>query len=459
MGNYIITILITLFFLKKSSKEVDEKTNNSSWARTFLYLILTVIFGIFYYRTFQVATIVNQVEITSLRSFVDSLNNPADTIEYLRINNNFKALGSYKNLYFDRIKNNKEYSSDGGVDFTFAAADLSKYMLKDTWIFSDSIKRNIENITGKAIEDTGPIYKMRFFSSSVPNLIPVFPIIRYDKPDTLCDENRTFSIINNVGNITMSGNGSILISKSDPINGRFIDALLCEQIKIAHFKIAPPAGMSIPHPLANTINIFTACDLSQYTYCLEYKSDIPTKNLSVIYNVPIEVVNQSEGMISHANAFTLNDSELLDKVNGNTPVMVLIKLPTMANLQQIRSLILTAIITALFSLFCTNLFYRVRKILVDYLKEHSISISEENSLWNKKIEDVKFLLYTIVFTIIVMILIITLLALAGYSLLIEDSDKLVVSTKIFFLVLIITGSLFFLRKIYVNDFKKNDKSK
>ena len=460
MGNFFISILITIFFLRKSSKEVDDKTKNASWARTCIYLILTIIFGVFYYQTFQVATIVNKVEISTLRGFVDSLKQSTDTIEYLHIYNNFKTLGSYKNPYFDIIKNDKEYSSDGGVEFKFAAAETSKYSLEDKWGFSDSIKRNIEKITGKAIDsNTGPIYKLSFFSTSVPNLIPVYPIMRYDKPDTLCDKNGLFSIINNVGNIAMSGNGRILISKSDPLKGCFIDALLCEQIKIAHYKIAPPEGLAIPHPLANTINIFTACDLSQYTYCLELNSDLPIKNMSVIYNVPIEVVNHFDGMISHANAFTINDSNLLDSVNGNTPTMVLIKLPTMANLQQIRSLILTAIVTALFSLFCTNLFYRSRKKVVDYLKKHSINISEENNVLINRVENIKFVLYSIVFTILILFLVITCIAVAGYSLLIENTDTLEISIKIILLVVITTGALFYLKKIYTKDFKKEKDKK
>ena len=459
MGNYFISILITIFFLGKSSKEVDDKTKNASWARTCIYLILTIIFVIFFYKTFQVATIVNKVEITTLRGFVDSLHHTADTIEYLDINNNFKTLGSYKNPYFDIMKNNNDYSSDGGVGFKFAASESSKYMIEDKWGFSDSIKRNIEVLTGKAIDSkTGPIYKLEFFSTSVPSLIPVYPIMRYDKPETLSDDNGVFSIINNIGNVTMSGDGRFLISKSDPQKGYFIDALLCEQTIISHYNIAPPAGMSIPHPLANTINIFTACDLSQYTYCLELNSDIPIKNMSVVYNVPVEVVNNFDGMFSHANAFTINDSELLNEINGNKPTMVLIKLPTMANLQQIRSLILTAIVTALFSLFCTNLFYRVRKKVVDYLKKHSVKFSEDNNVLINKVEDVKFLLYSMIFTILVLLLVIICMAIAGYSLLIENTDKLEISIKIILFVIITTGLLFYLKKIYTNDFKK-DKDK
>ena len=456
MGNYFISILITIFFLRKSSKEVDDKTKNASWARTLIYFILTIIFGFFYYKTFQVATIVNNVEITTLRGFVDSLYHTADSIEYLNIYNNFKTLGSYKNPYFDIIKNDKEYSSNGGVEFKFAPAETSKYYkIEDKRIFSDSIKRDIEKTIGKAIDSkTGPIYKLSFFSTSVPNFIPVYPIMRYDKPDTLSDGNGVFSIINNVGNITMSGDGRVLISKSDPQNGYYIDALLCEQIIIAHYNIAPPAGMSIPHPLANTINIFTACDLSQYTYCLEFKSDLPIKNLSVAYNVPIEVVNHFDGMISHANAFTINDSELLDKVNGKTPTMVLIKLPTMANLQEVRSLILTAIVTALLSLFCTNLFYRIRKKVVNDIEKRSINISEDNNVLNNRVEDIKFLLYSFIFTILVLFLVITCMAIEGYSLLIEDTDKLEISIKYILFVVLTPGLLFFLKKIYTNDIKK-----
>ena len=83
MKKIFISALITIFFLGKTSKEVDDKTKRASWFRTFVYFALTVLFGIFFYRSFQVATITNSIEISTLRCAVDSLNHPKDTIEKL----------------------------------------------------------------------------------------------------------------------------------------------------------------------------------------------------------------------------------------------------------------------------------------------------------------------------------------------------------------------------------------
>ena len=97
MLNLFITVLITVFFLGKSSKEIDEKTQKASWIRTFIYFFLAIIFAIFYYRSFQVETIINKVEISSLRGVEDSLHNSTDTIKRIGIYNNFKTLGAYRN--------------------------------------------------------------------------------------------------------------------------------------------------------------------------------------------------------------------------------------------------------------------------------------------------------------------------------------------------------------------------
>ena len=81
MKNIIISALIAAFFGSKSTKDIQEKTKNASWFRTFLYLFLSVIFGVFFYKSYQVRTIINQIDINSLRAFEDSLHHPIDTIK------------------------------------------------------------------------------------------------------------------------------------------------------------------------------------------------------------------------------------------------------------------------------------------------------------------------------------------------------------------------------------------
>ena len=175
----------------------------------------------------------------------------------------------------------------------------------------------------------------------------------------------------------------------------------------------------MPHQLVNSMDFFTAGDLSQYTYCIVVNSDLYVNRLDVVYNVPIEVSNQAEGLVLHANAFSVVDAELLNKEIGSRPMMFLVKLPSMANLQQIRSLLLTAIITALFSLFCTNLFYRVRKWAIQYKRNHGLKISELRQIDVKRINNYRWFLYIIVFSLLTIILVVVLMSALGYVFLIE----------------------------------------
>jgi hypothetical protein len=459
MINIFISAMIAIFFLGKFSKEVNEKTNQASWFRTLVYLFLTIIFSILYYRTFQVATIINTVEISSLRGVEDSLLHSKDTIESISINNNFKTLGSYKNPYFDYLKSRTSLSDDGGVSIALKDSVSSTDFVKDRKGFTDEIKKEIEALIGKTINsNTGSIYNFSFFSSSIPSLIPVYPIIRYDKPKV---ENKSlYSKIEKVGNVVNSVDGKVMISKSDPAKGYFIDALSYQQTIVAHYPDFHLHSLGMPHPLANTIDIFTAADLSQYTYCIELNSDMYINHLSVSYNVPIEISNQPEGLILSANGFDINDDNLLNNIIKNQPMMFLVKLPTMANLQQIRSLVLTAIVTALFSLFCTNLFYRIRKHATKYKAKHHLSFSERRNISRKRVKDFKIFLYTITFIFLIVFLIVVFFAAFGYTFLINyENLGWKIALNVICIIVILIVVIYFLYKYAITPVQKKKDEK
>lgn len=455
MINYFISALITIFYLEKSSKEVEEKTNRASWPRTIIYLFLTIVFAVFYYKSFQVATIINKVEICSLRGAEDSLHHSKDTIETLSLFNSFKSLGSYRNPYFDMLEADTNNIAKGGVKIAFRASNSSVENIQNRSCFTEEKKKEIEELTGKPIEpSTGSIYDSRYISTSIQSLIPLFPILRYDKP--VVKNEPLVSSIEYIGNIkdTDKYKGKVLISKSNPEKGEFIDALSYQQTKVAHFKDVQLEDMVMPHHLANTINIFTAADLSQYTYCIELNSDMYINNLSVSYNVPIEISNQPEGLILSANGFDIVDSDLINKSIGNGPMMILVKLPTMANLQEIRSVILTALLTALLSLFCTNLFFRLRKGAVGFISKRKINISERVKQNESGISNFRFLMYTIFFIITTILLIVVSLSAIGFSFLFETDDWIYLTLKFLLAFVITIVIIYYLHKEIITHKKK-----
>ena len=204
----------------------------------------------------------------------------------------------------------------------------------------------------------------------------------------------------------------------------------------------------MPHPLINTMDIFTACDLSQYTFNLSLKSDMYIKRLIIVYTVPIELGNQSDGLFASANAFGIEDADELNKYANGVPMTFLVKLPTMANLQQIRSLILTGIVTALFSLFCTNLFYRLRKKTVKYLKEKQIDFTDETVLNKVKVKDFKLSLYSLVGFILTFTMIAVCLGLFEVTFLIDEKDFCILSIKYILPIVVIVVIIYFHKNIF-----------
>ena len=162
------------------------------------------------------------------------------------------------------------------------------------------------------------------------------------------------------------------------------------------------------------------------------------KNLTVGYNVPVEVGNSEEDLIVGANNFGIADSAILNKYLDE-PLCFYVKLPSMANLQQIRSIILTAIVSALFSLFCTNLFYRVRKMVKFKMLKRRINISEWVKQNRNNLKDFKFLFFTIILVLLLFVLLIVLTGALGYTYLIDSGKAawLPILSYLFILFLII----------------------
>ena len=421
MKKGIISALITIFLLDKSSKGMDERTKRSSWFRTSVYLILALIFAVFFYRTSQVATIINNVEISSLRGYEDSLHNSLDTIEMVYLYNDFKTLGSYQNPHVDYLEKMSPGLEDGNVQVYFQEPSIDS-IIRNKDSLTDERKKEIENLTGVPINpNTGTIYSVEFVSRSSPSLIPTFPKMKADKPIVYNDT--LFSIIEYVGNLkNIDRYGrKILEYKSEPAEGLFADAFFNKRTTISHYNFVQIESITLQHPLVNKLNVFSACDLSQYTYLLTLSSDMYIKNLTVGYNVPVEVGNNGEELHVGVNNFGIKDSAFLNRFHDRN-MCFHVKLPTMTNLQQIRSIILTAIVSALFSLFCTNLFYRVRKMVKFKMLKCRINISEWVKQNRNNLKDSKFLLNTIILVLLLFVLFIVWKGASDYTYLI-DSGK------------------------------------
>lgn len=136
--------------------------------------------------------------------------------------------------------------------------------------------------------------------------------------------------------------------------------------------------------LFNYVDYFTSSDMSQRVFSVSFFSEIPLCNLSITFDEPINISNiyPMPDTLS-MNQIIYTDRKKLDYLRTRA-LTFHAKLPTYENKQLLRSLILTTILTAVFSLFCTNLYLCGRSILRKILKNRTVS-DEEREKYKKRI--------------------------------------------------------------------------
>ena len=178
----------------------------------------------------------------------------------------------------------------------------------------------------------------------------------------------------------------------------------------------------------NSLDFFTSADISQYTYVISLNSDCPVKDLYVDYDIPIEMANNNEHISVGTRGFYL-DSVMVNNLRKVPSMGFQVKFPSLANLQLIRSLILTTLLTALFSLFCKNLYYSIRKWAYGRRKKNWIPIGVARTISVKTKNEVrhgqrvfKRLLYTLIVCFMISIAVITLIVCINTSILLPEFE-------------------------------------
>ena len=258
--------------------------------------------------------------------------------------------------------------------------------------------------------ECGKIYEIITTSSAMPRLIPVY-ISDSIANDTTWSQNKTIisRYLNtkyrkdnhNVYNITDS------IPEGWKVEGYDKDKVESEYEKHMN-KCAAIVGclkekLNIPLSYKGTLpdcifDFFTAADISQYTLSLAIRSKCNINNVRIEYDIPIEIASSGKDLNIGTKSFGIYGDLLKSSLDGHAMIFH-IKLPTMANLQQIRNLILTTILTVLITLFlsCLNNIYVYRKDKIyDYIKR-KIKNSERSKtkIQRNKIERIyKIYLYS-----------------------------------------------------------------
>lgn len=377
MINAIIASILSLFFWGKATKEIEEKTQLASLTKTFIFFVLSLAVALFYYKTYQVATIYSYIDVQGIQESKDANGNIADTVDIIRIENRFSSgITEHQDLNEKRSRINDPLATDFGGIFV-------KILMRDDSIYKSERNPDFKDyIIDVPIKDIDHCYKTYLVSTSFPSIFPFYPAWSHNEEWT-SDTNDAYLLLaggdikNNAIFVksyrspNLEGENIESEFERSKINGSF-NAMLSASKRSSQKASYVKAALS--GSFLNTINFFSAADLSQYIQAIQIKSSCPVRYLEVSYDLPIEVENYDSCMTIGPTGFGFKGDYLDQMVNDSSHFLV--KMPTLSNLQLIRSLILTTLLTALLALFFTNLFYVIRKKAIEVKEKKFVAVSD-----------------------------------------------------------------------------------
>lgn len=432
-------LIIAIFFWGKTSKAKEENTRHASKVRTIIYFVLSFLVGVLYYKMSQVSVIYNQIQIDTLRGSYDSSGISADTIDCIEIFNTFRSDMNYNN---DFIRTNNEVANcykSGGIKFQILSHNNEPYIIKDNPHLDEDALLTLE-MPAKEVEQ---VYYLGCIMTSFPSIIPIFPLFDYSSDwDKVLDFHFKFGI-HTLGtkNYQLSYNNTHEDIPIDSVGSlHLLPGLVFEEYSIREnnknrnedyclFDLGAKSSIS------NALNIFTTADISQYTHLLNINSDCHVNRVSVEYDVPIEIYSSIDSDLHlRPTGFDITGELLELLIDNNNILPIHVKLPTLENLQLIRSFVLTTLLTALVTLFFRNLYFLSRKWAVGYRRKNYLSFSKAKLISAKRVKRFRQSMYFL-FGVIVII------ALYYCYLIAHDSPVYIHDSRI--LLLIVCALLIF----------------
>lgn len=374
-----IALIVSLFFLGKATKEVEEKTQLASYTRTIVLLVLTIAVGIFFYKTYQVATISNYIEVKDIRGSYIHKDSLADTISRIEIYNHFST-SNIENRETKKLKNRSEGDIESGAVFVrLYTHNHSPYTIEYSGKHDEDDQKAFKKIP---YENVGHLYMFRTITNTIPLMIPISYSYYLSKSSYVDNTRKMFAVFElydiskkpddlemHVLNRDVGSKESK--EKVEPSKDNYVFqgwfASDGNQIKNEKEPLTQMDFLSRSN-ITNTLGFFTAADVSQYIQTVQVETDCQVNQIRLIYDVPVKIAS-SDSCVSVSSFAIIINGEAVNEALGQ-PLPIHVELPTLANLQLIRSLILTTIFTALVSLFCANLFYLIRRWCLSFRERH-----------------------------------------------------------------------------------------
>ena len=203
--------------------------------------------------------------------------------------------------------------------------------------------------------------------------------------------------------------------------------------------------MPILSDVLNSMNIFSAADLSQCKYIISVSSTCPLKSFHLNFDEPVEFLpSKYKPNMLDAYDIVIKDSVSLAQIRNNT-IRFHVKMPTMQNVQLVRSLILTTLLTALLSIFVSNFYYACRR----YINRKRLTGKKFgfNVVWKIKKHWIGSISKLGWFVFIVVGILVVLRACDNFIIVKADSISLYNWGMLIILALVVIIYIFYLRKI------------
>lgn len=357
---YICTIIGTsLGFGKIYSKDQERKTRNASFYKIVLLILALLISWFFYIKTYQIATLKSIVTIERYKGAFDE----TDSVCKDEISNII-----FFTKFIDRRWQDDIYISDMGDELKSSGLLMYSKLNNDSNVYHKLCKiyNGEKQYILPPIDTLKHLYKIDYAATSVPNLFPLLSTTTSKRLSThILEDGVTFiSTRDYVCDVE-----DVAINKTDYTLNENVSGYGTYSSNLIYTEKKPKSReddfwfkMGLVDDKINNLSVFSLADLSQCVFEFQIKSDIPINSISLFLDVPanFSALDIERDKVTY-NGFTLSDLSSITET-GSGLIRVHAKLPTQENLQLIRSLILTSIITALFSLLISNIFYYSRKI-------------------------------------------------------------------------------------------------
>ena len=455
MHIFLIAILLTLGLFRKQSDEQEIRTRNASWVRTFVYGILSFALWVFYMKTNEVPVIKQGIDISAIQSATDKNNKIQDKASvYIvsRFDNNalFEDLFKFgKGEGYDE-NDNSVYENSSTLKFNPKNEKYGGVNVKLSCRY-DSVTTFVTNNKNHYLVGGMPLpipeynhcYEVSVIMSHIPSILPFQAIISptiYNHVDSLYGFNLIFtgSLKNYVNSFRLLG--------TDKFYGH--SAIVFANIVGTHNKIQQgiyDLNSPISSNVQNTMNIFSAADMSQCIYEIGINTPCELENIYMNFDVPVELL-PSKYKPDQLDAYDIvfSDSTTLSNIKNHFMILYC-KFPTLQNIQIVRQLVLTTILTALLALFFSNFYYSIRRNIqrkkIVSPKLGFLKVWKLRHYWDKKVA--RFIV--VVFSILG---ILTLMRLLDYSILINSEYILLFQLSIIAVpIIILIYFIFKLRSI------------